>query len=123
MSVFNTAQAVAMGVSVSTHTGKLADGGTAAGYALWVQSIANTLPSLQKLPDNRAKIYLSEEQKKLMRSWVQTQIKKSLTDKTPPSLETDIGSVISGAGSSWGIIGAALLFVAGAIGMKGFESI
>ena len=123
MGAFSTAQAIALGVGVSSQTGKVADGATAAGYALWVQSIANTLPSVTNLPDRRARIFLSEAQKKQMRTWMQGQLKKSLTDKTPPSLETDIGTVISGVGSSWGIVGAALVFVAGAVGMKGFESL
>ena len=118
MATLSTAKALAMGFAVSQQTGKLTDGATASGYALWVQSITNTLPKWAALEGKRARVFLTEAQKSEMRTWIENQVKKSFTEKSKPSLETDIGTVIGGAGTKWGIIGGSALLVAGALAMK-----
>jgi hypothetical protein len=87
--------AIAIGTQVSSMTNIPADGVTAGGYSAFVLSLTGAPPSVQQLPNGRARLLLSPAQATLMGKWLDKQVgiaSKILT--TPASLDIDMSPVI-----------------------------
>jgi hypothetical protein len=67
-------QALTIGGNASSMTGKTEDGFIAGGFSAFVQALTGQPPTLVQLPNNKAKIILSEKQVIIMRKWLDMQL-------------------------------------------------
>lgn len=106
--------AAAFGTSVARITGVTVDGVVSAGFAAWIQSITNETPQVIALPDNRAKIALTQSQTVKMRDWLDSQVRSALTPKDKrPTVEYDLGPVFGPWALKYALPVGISLFLAG----------
>jgi len=107
----NYIEALALGTNATSYTRKPTDGFIAGGFAAFIQALTGSMPTLVRLPNNKAKIVLTEKQILVMRKWFDTQLWSAI--KKPPeeqSLTLEMNPVIVPWALKY-VIPAALLFV------------
>lgn len=101
----------AVGIQVKNITGNSSDGWKAGGYSAWVSSITGQVPRVTVTGDKTASLSLTQAQAKLMRNWLDEQVKKGLMKKEKPSLELGFGTV-AGPWAMRYVVPAAIIFFA-----------
>ena len=115
MALSEVLQAGAVGTEVYGITDKMSDAAGAAGYAAWVNSITGSMPLVQPLGDNRARVYLTETQAASMRAWMDERITEGVfpATKKQETLDIDFGSVTGPLVMKYALVLAGIFFLAG----------
>ena len=106
--------AVAVASKVNDLVDSLPDSAVAGGFAAWISSLTGTVPYVQQIEQGRAKLVLSKDQIKILQSWLDQQVGKSLQKPTEiPKVEYDLGPVLAPWALKYALPAGMLLFVVG----------
>jgi len=108
--------AATIGTTVYNITGSGEDAAAAAGYGAWVESITGALPLVERIDENRARVYLSDVQASMMSGWLEHKFQRVILPETaaePPTLEIEFGKVVKPIALKYLIVFSALFFMTG----------
>lgn len=108
--------AAALASNVQKITDSLPDAAIAGGFGAWISSLTGSSPYVVGIGDNRAKVYLSEEQITIVRKWLDEQVGKSLVKpQEPPKVVYELGPVLAPWALKYALPAGIMIFVAGII--------